>query len=1756
MSDSDELALELDGVGQLWNGSSQEAEGAGVTNVKERMQIVKAKRKVIKGKITRTINRLKDNMQTKMVKKRRILKELEELRADYTKACELHGELYEYTEEAKVAGLDKWESDLTNDIYGIEELAEDYLASLDITEHETETVSKGKGKFVKVQSGPSTSFQAAEDDDSASYKDNASQDDNTSLAGSSEGFDWWITSLKEYQETKHCLSNTPNMSLAEALIKIEASRDIPNITLPKYSGDPLEYVNFMERFKIHIHDKAHLTDAMRLVQLKMHLTGEAERAIAGLGSSGTMYATALKMLKEQFGQESYIARAYVNKLTKGNRIQGREALRDFSLDLINCIATLTRMGSFADINANDNLRQIVMRMPGYLIDRWKVKASDIRERGERPSIRHISDFIRKQVKAEFDPDFGDLERRSDSRRIKGLYSHQQMKRGPICYLCSEEHRISDCPTFTDCTVPERTQKVRDLRLCFGCLVRGHITRDCKTKKACGINGCSRTHNKMLHFDPQVASSIIDTNSILPVVRVMFKSLNGRTREGNVLIDGGAGTTIIRKEFAKSLGLQGNKERLDLSLVGCEKLENINSCRLKFWISSLESSEAFEVEAYEIDKTVLNVKPLDRNWLRSFSHLNNIELSHKAGPIDLILGVQYSHLHAEEEVRQGLPFDPIGKKSKLGWYVMGPDKTQRSVICSVNFVEKLNLDKFYQFETLGVQAPNCKCSVEVLSSEDRVALKLMKESCRKVQDRYEIGLPWKKNPALLPNNYNVAYRRLVSLEKNLLKNDQKAKMYCDAVNEYEQKEWAEKIDEPNVKTSGFPVYYLPHHGVYRPDKPSTPLRVVFDPACVCDGVSLNSYLYKGPGLIGNLLSVLLRFQEDRVAIVGDISKMYLQIRLRESDTHLHRFLWRDLEVDREPSVYRLLRVAFSDKSSPDMASYVMLRIAEENEDRYPEASAILRDDRYMDDLIHSCETPGKATKKINEVNAVLATGQFQIKKWFCSSQLVREQSRENQPQASSSVSLDGEEIKTLGIRWNPDTDNLSFAVKNLVAEKYTKRQVLSRMSMLYDPLGLALAITIKARVAMQDIWRQKSLDWDDELPKEMYDSVNTTTLHVFADASMKSYGAAAYLTCTTENETSTQLIMAKARVAPLHQTTIPRLELMAALIASRLATTIKREIRQKLSDVILWTDSQIVLHWIRAESITFKAFVGVRIAEIQSQWNQTHWRYVPTYWNPADHLSRGISVEELNGSWMYGPEFLKLPANEWPTQPCDAATTESSEEKRKCPAIAACAPINPVIEADKFSSWQRLLRVTAYCLRFVRKLKDKIHKVSQLGDNAITVSCEEMKAAELYWIKCVQRGMNDWKSDFCDLAPFEEKGIVRVGGRLRHSPLQYDQIHPVLLSPGHHVCRLIMCDVHVQMGHAGPERTLCESRRYFWIVRGRNLAKSIVRNCVVCRKLRQPGHTTLMADLPPERLLPFSPPFHVTGVDLFGPMSIKYGRNKTQKVWGAIFTCVNVRAVHLEIVDGLSTQAFLQALRRFVSNHGWPHTVISDNGTSFVGTERELRTIFIEGKQQMMDFALLHRINWKFITPLSPHQGGIYESLIKQVKRSLKVIIGQQILSWNELSTAFAEVKGLLNARPLYYTAQDPNDPQALTLNHFLLGRASINVPQGPFQETKNLHKRFEYVQMLVKQIWKRFLREYLPTLMRRSKWRTQGRQLQIGDIVLLMDNNAPRGKWDLARIVDLFPGKDGIIRNVRVRTKNGEYNRSVQKCCLILEYFT
>ena len=588
-----------------------------------------------------------------------------------------------------------------------------------------------------------------------------------------------------------------------------------------------------------------------------------------------------------------------------------------------------------------------------------------------------------------------------------------------------------------------------------------------------------------------------------------------------------------------------------------------------------------------------------------------------------------------------------------------------------------------------------------------------------------------------------------------------------------------------------------------------------------------------------------------------------------------------------------------------------------------------------------------------------------------------------------------------------------------------------------------------------------------------------------------------------------------------------------------------------------------MSWIRSQAREFKPFVSARVAEIQSNSDPSQWRHVPGELNVADDVSRGIPAERLTDRWKHGPEFLLLPEDEWPKAESTADQNEVEKERRKIQAIMKLTSqqSTEVIDCKKFSSWRRLVRVSAYVLRFISNLRIQLNienKAESTEDNAKAkdgpLTPQELQEAEILCIKESQKSLHDRlkNGDFQKLSPFtDEKGIIRVGGRADEAPISYETRHPALLPYKHWISYLITRHYH-QTGHSGVATTVAKIRKKFWILRAHDLAKTVKFRCVSCRELEAKVETQFMADLPRNRLEPFTPPFYYTACDYFGPYKVKISRNKTTKHYGVIFTCLNTRAVHLEVAVDYSTMEFMQTLRRFFAVRGQPALMLSDNGSQLVGAERELREM-IQGwdDKQLKEFNAEKGMKWQFATPAAPHQNGCAESLVKSTKIALKRAIGEQMLTPFELYTCLLEVANLINQRPVGRVPNDPDDGSYLCPNDMLLGRASSTVPQGPFRETNNPRHRAEFVQKIVDSFWRRWTRDVFPFLVPRKKWNVERRNVRVDDVVIVQDPNAVRGKWTIGRVSNVYPGRDGRVRNVKLKTATAEYQRPTTKIVVI-----
>lgn len=821
------------------------------------------------------------------------------------------------------------------------------------------------------------------------------------------------------------------------------------------------------------------------------------------------------------------------------------------------------------------------------------------------------------------------------------------------------------------------------------------------------------------------------------------------------------------------------------------------------------------------------------------------------------------------------------------------------------------------------------------------------------------------------------------------------------------------------------------------------------------------------------------------------------------------------------------------------------------------------------------------------------GHFRLRKW-CSNHViilgyVKNADRGvNHEFNDSSVNV----TKTLGIWWNPMEDELLFAAPvNQERMTCTKRNVISEMSKLFDPLGLVGPVIVTAKMFVQDLWRLQ-IQWDESLPSS-YDSLwkkyredlmalnelriprcviqledlSHVQLHIFCDASEKAYGACAYVRgMSLAGKVVCQLLTSKSRVAPVKKVTLPRLELCAALLGARLFDTIKKSWHRvmKINHSILWTDSSITWRWICADSRTrqWKTFVANRVSEIQELTSEATWRHVKTTDNPTDYISRGLDARELPSCrmWWNGPAWLTERPESWPKTEIEEVP-EGLLEKRMESFVVTNH--EPDMLLSRFSKLERLQRVTAYCLRAVHQFKIGRRD----GRKIDPLNAEELERALLFLVGRSQR--NEFgeeiealvkgsflspKSKLQSLYPFlDSAGKLRVGGRLQNYEASYDVKHPFVLSASCPFSQLLVDYEHRRLLHAGPQLLLSSLRNRYWILGVRRLVQKRVHECKRCYIWKLKTAEQLMGSLPLARVQPSSA-FYICGVDYAGPFVVRSGpvRSKIRrKAYVALFICLATRAIHIELVSDWSSSAFMAALRRFVSRRGCPREINSDNGTNFVGAARELREMLKseEFAAALHPYVAQTGSRWKFIPPSAPHFGGIWEAGVKAIKSHLRRIVGETVLSFEEFYTLLTQIEAVLNSRPLFAESSEPTDFGALTPGHFLIGKAITAIPEPDYTVITSLKTRWQLIQQMNQHFWKRWSKEYVQLLQQRPKWTKEKQNLQPGRLVLIKEENQPPLVWALGRIQAVHPGPDGLVRVATIKTAKAVVQRPIHKLC-------
>ena len=958
--------------------------------------------------------------------------------------------------------------------------------------------------------------------------------------------------------------------------------------------------------------------------------------------------------------------------------------------------------------------------------------------------------------------------------------------------------------------------------------------------------------------------------------------------------------------------------------------------------------------------------------------------------------------------------------------------------------------------------------------------------------------------------------------------------------------------------------------------------------IFQGQSLNSNLLKGPDLLSNLVGIILRFRESHIAISADIEQMFMQVKVAPSDRSYLRFLW---DHNGKIEEYEYTSHIFGATSSPCIASYALRRSAIDKQKHFPEVSHIVERNNYTDDLYISTDDDEKAVNIMSSTKACLSLGCFNLTNWNSNSAAFLQQVSRDQLLNTNEASPQIQ--KVLGLPWNAKTD--THLIEKKLFKKFpldntmvTQRKLLRFVASIFDPLGFIAPLTIRVRKSLQAAWNHgpkwdKPLDLNEfadltQLQNELREfreisiprclfvnkAIKETALHTFSDASEYALSAVSYLRIEYVDETvQVKFIMGKARVAPIKRMTIPNLELQAAVHAALLAQFVTEEHDIHINEKVFWSDSTTVLYWLITPEIRHRIFVANRLAKILDVSTAHDWNYITSADNPADDGSRGYEVKQMNCSsrWLNGPSFLQLPKSDWPSQDILKARNSNVLIVHALQTDLHSA-IHCPINIARFSNWNRLVRVAAYCFFFLDRLKKQSSSLSLAHHTLaykylIGVAQSQNFGSE---IVSLQKGKEILSSSpLKTLCPFVNgKNELRAKGRLSKAMVLETARHPLILDGVNTIVKLLIKNTHVVNSHSGVEQTRSFLMEYYWILKCRAVVRQTIRQCIPCRRMTREISPPQMSDLPSERLpLQNHIAFATTGLDFIGPFPIKQcGKFSTRYI--LLFSCLVVRAVHLEVSESLSTDSTMSCIRRFISRRGKPKIFYSDNGKSFVGSCSELRK-GIEALRSSREFASkLHildvDINWKFNPPLAPHFDGSWERLFQVFKLSLYKVLGSRTLIDETLSTFTCEIESNMNSRPLTNVSSDINDPLPLTPNHFLLGRPSTNLPSGVFSQSKvAVTKSWKTSQILAQHFWNRFIREYLPNQQKRSKWHKVNQNLKVHDLVWILEDFTPRGLWPLAKVIEVYPGSDKVVRSVKIKTAYGEKIRPVLKLSKISE---
>lgn len=1103
------------------------------------------------------------------------------------------------------------------------------------------------------------------------------------------------------------------------------------------------------------------------------------------------------------------------------------------------------------------------------------------------------------------------------------------------------------------------------------------------------------------------------------------------------------------------------------------------------------------------------------------------------------------------------------------FVINPKQTYFSPLLEFYDESQVDhgLENLFSLETIGIKNENC-------SSYDEEEIAKFKNSIKLKNNQYHVDLPW--NRELLdrvPSNFAIskAIARKVS-EKNG-KLDEK---YFEVFREQQKLGIIEEIDSPLENSRHI---WIPHRPVIRDDPLvlTTKIRPVFNASLkVGKFPSLNEAAYPGTDLLNDSLGLLQYFRTNNNILLADISKAFLNVKLnKESDKNCFSFI---VHHDNKFHYFRYNSIIFGFISSPFILNFLIKYHASLSPD--PIVKDVLSNKFYVDNVVYTSNCKNEIVQVGHKVDESLEAAGFKLQEW-CANDIDIQSQFDNNPLTLT---------KFLGYCYDPCSDEIAIRNSKLNEFATTKREILSSISSIYDPLGLMSPCLVKAKLFIRKLCNLK-YNWDECLPFDILkewklyvfeiNSVDCTSnlriprkvassdeeakLIIFTDASKQSYGFSIY--CVQGMRSS--LIFSKFKLSPVPSKTLPSLELLAIFLAIKCTINILSDLNFNIpvKNITLLTDSQVALSWVLSGRVVKKnVFVSNRIKDMITLKNKLteleinySFEYVPTEHNIADILTRPFPLRkfvECKDIWINGPTWICLPTSQWPKG--QLGCLPSPFNANTCNLTLPIINDLPLclIPISKFSSYSRLLGCTFQFFKAASLFRGESVSDASLKEKSFNylIKCEQSKhlPEELCFLLKSHKTYDEAPKLVKSLNLFlDTSGIIRSKGRIsKNLQLSYDAIHPILLSNKSDLSRLIISDCHFSCKHLGIDSTLYQIRQSgFWIIRARSSIKTELKKCIICNKLNSRAFVKPPTPALPKDRVNYVQPFFHTGIDYTGHFYVKNNRGERHKIYILIFTCMNSRAIHLETVHTMSVQDFILAFVRFHNRYGLPRILYTDNARSFISGVSLLSDVVGSDffQREYVRFNIVH----KTIPAYSPWFGATWERLIRTIKHCLYKTIGRNIIHEINFVTALSDIQLAVNNRPLTYRGED-GELDAVTPNHLVSSSCSfpslilsdasaeLNLEQDEIKES--LVNTLQIRDILIERFRKEWYLKYLLSLRDKHKnsfclselHDVQNKYLHLGSVVLIKHPVKPRPYWNLGRITELIAGEDGLVRVVRV----------------------